>query len=111
MQNMILIRIDEITEENLSEKIKTILSKKYTRLYNSVNSSSDFAKRLCNEQFRKQKSHQLSPNNLQLDGLGALFFVIFIIVKVSLKFCQFYNNWKYCQFYNTTFKKAKLNNN
>lgn len=41
------------------------------------------------------KSQQISTNHLHLDGLGALFFVIFIVVKLSLKFCRLYNNFEW----------------
>lgn len=108
-QNMESMEISEINKQNLGDKLKIMLNKKKLKAHakeidnllhhKSVSLCSDFI--LSNG----QKSRQLTPTHLHLDALGALFFVIFVIVKLSLKFCQFYNNWEWKA--NATTKKTK----
>lgn len=95
------MRREELNTTALVEKLKKVLNNKNLEKnakqianllhHNSVDLSSDFMPFKADTQ-----SQQISPAHLHLDALGALFFVIFVIVKVSLKFCQFYNNlgWK-----------------
>lgn len=101
---MLTIKIDEINKEMLGQKLKLILNKRNLKAqakeianllhHTSVDlaSSAVSAKEPVNH--NTQTSVQLSTTHLHLDALGALFFVIFVIVKLSLKFCRFYNNWK-----------------
>lgn len=109
---MTAIRVDEIKKEILVQKLKKMLQNKDLKAqakeiasllhHNSVNLSADFAK--DSSKYKSLKSRELSQNHLHLDALGALFFVIFVIVKVSLKFCRFYNSWEWKT--DTTSKKT-----
>lgn len=101
MQNIVTMCIDE---KKLSEKLKCMLNNKNLKSHAKEiasllhHNSADFSNLLVQprEGTCEQKSNQISmSHHLQLDGLGALFFVIFLIVKVSLKFCQFYNSWEW----------------
>lgn len=99
---MSTIRVDEIKNGALLQKLNLMLENEDLKAHakeiasllhhNSVNLSSDFAKE--SGKYQKQ-SPELSQNHVHLDALGALFFVIFIIVKLSLKFCRFYNSWEW----------------
>lgn len=101
MQNMVTMCFGEITKTKLIEKLNKMLNNKNLKSHakeiasllhhNSVDFSTEFV--LCGERTGKKNANQISSNHVQLDGLGALFFVIFLIVKVSLQFCRFYNNW------------------
>lgn len=102
LENMSAIRVDEIKKEFLVQKVNKMLQNKNLKAnakeiasllhHNSVNLSSDFP---LSKQSTKFQSSEVSQNHLHLDALGALFFVIFVIVKVSLKFCRFYNSWEW----------------
>lgn len=101
MQNIVTMRIDE---RRLSEKLNCMLNNKNLKSHAKEiasllhHNSADFSSQLVSPRERnwEQKSSQISTSHhLQLDGLGALFIVIFLIVKVSLKFCQFYNSWEW----------------
>lgn len=106
MQNMVTMCFDDINKKNLIEKLNQMLNNQNLKAHakeiasllhhNSVKFSNEFKKN------DKIDSNQISSNHFQLDGLGALFFVIFLIVKVSLQFCRFYNSW-----INTTTGKTK----
>lgn len=99
-----MLRFGDVTKESLIEKLSGILcSKKHVRFAKdikshrySIESHDDSTHRIdfLDQYTKNQQSnlHDLLPINLHLDILGALFFVIFIIVKISLKFCRIYNN-------------------
>lgn len=102
---MATIRVDEVKKEVLVQKlnkmlqnknlkaqakeISTLLHHNSVNLLNAAESSSHPRSTLKSRQLQRQQSSA----TLHLDALGALFFVIFIIVKVSLRFCRFYNSW------------------
>ncbi|XP_055305728.1 UDP-glucosyltransferase 2-like [Sitodiplosis mosellana] len=105
LESIFTIRADEINQKTLKQKLTNILNNKNLKSHakeiagllhhNSMNLSKDLA--LAKEGVRHytQTSRQLSPTYLHLDALGALFFVIFVIVKLSLKFCRIYNNFEW----------------
>lgn len=112
---MTTIRVDEVKKEILLKKLEKMLENKDLKAHakeiatllhhNSVNLSSDLMK--SNDSTKSPlKSRDLSQSHVHLDALGALFFVIFVVVKVSLTFCRFYNSWDWKT--SATSKKTKL---
>lgn len=116
---MATIRTDEVKKEILVQKLNKMLQNKNLKAqakeisillhHNSVNLLN--AESIESTQRRstlkeRQLQRQQSSAAVHLDALGALFFVIFIIVKVSLRFCRFYNSWDW-KVDNTTTKKPE----
>lgn len=96
LENMYIMSFDGINKELMSQTLKRILSNR-----NMKKCAKEIADLLHHEHNISanqniQTTRQLTTTNLHLDALGALFFIIFVIVKLSLKFCRFYNNleWK-----------------
>lgn len=105
LENMATIRSDEVKKEVLVQKLNKMLQNKNLKAqakeistllhHNSVNllnAESSNQRRLTLKE-RQLQRQQSSEATVHLDALGALFFVIFVIVKVSLRFCRFYNSW------------------
>lgn len=98
---MVTMCFDEIIKKKLIVNLSRMLNNRNLKSHakeiasllhhNSVKFPNEFA--LVRERSGKKDLNQISSNHFQLDGLGALFFVIFLIVKVSLQFCRFYNSW------------------
>lgn len=114
---MATIRADEVKKEVLVQKLNKMLQNKNLKAqakeistllhHNSVNllnAESTQTRRLTLKE-RQLQRQQSSEAAVHLDALGALFFVIFVIVKVSLRFCRFYNSWGEPD--NTTSKKTE----
>lgn len=105
---MATIRTDEVKKEVLVQKLNKMLQNKNLKAqakeistllhHNSVNllnaESMPHRQRLTLKE-RQLQRQQSSEATVHLDALGALFFVIFVIVKVSLRFCRFYNSWEW----------------
>lgn len=97
---MILLNADNFTEEQLNHQLNAILNdKKHATCAKEISNILHKNVMLECTQWKKsiQKNsdeHQMmeSSASLHLDALGALFFVIFVLVKLSLKFCRFYNS-------------------
>lgn len=100
LENVILLSADNLTEAQLIRELDAILNdKRHSTCAKEISNLlhrnvmlectqwKRTVQRQCDEQQRLQPA---SP--LHLDALGALFFVIFVCVKVSLKFCRLYNS-------------------
>lgn len=83
--------------ENRAKEISKLLQQKMSRDCNKWEESIA----------RQKEQNSTSAVHLHLDALGGLFFVIFVVVKVSLKFCQFYNSWGSIWRTNGVTKKTK----
>lgn len=115
LESIFTIRADEINRETLKQKLAIILNNKNLKMHakeiagllchSSMNLSRDLFLPKEGIVHHTQTSRQLSQTYLHLDALGALFFVIFVIVKLSLKFCRIYNNFEWKT--NATTKKTK----
>lgn len=113
VDSIFTIRSDEITKETLKEKLTTILNN--TNLKSLAKEIASLlhhnSTKLSTLELAKQgtkhhtQSRQLCTTHVHLDALGALFFVIFFIVKLSLTFCRFYNNFEWKN--DATSKKTK----
>lgn len=115
MESISTIRSDEIKKDTLMQRLTIIMNNKNLKSHakeiaslihhNSTNLTNDAI--LTNEaaKHNTKTSRQLSQTSVHLDALGALFFVIFVIVKLSLKFCRFYNNFEWKT--SATTKKTK----
>lgn len=105
LENMATIRTDEVKKEVLVQKLNKMLQNKNLKAqakeistllhHNSVNllNAESMQTRRLTLKERQLQRQQSSEAAVHLDALGALFFVIFVIVKVSLRFCRFYNSW------------------
>lgn len=98
LENVSMLRSDDVTETTLSCKLNTMLNdEKYKIRAKEISkllqqkTNHDCTK--WKESIALQKERNSSAVHLHFDALGGLFFVIFVVVKVSLKFCQFYNSW------------------
>lgn len=123
LENMATIRTDEVKKEILVQKLNKMLQNKNLKAqakeistllhHNSVNllnaeSMRDRQTTAPTSTFKSRElQRQQSPAHVQLDALGALFFVIFVIVKVSLRFCRFYNSWEWKTDTSSTTKKTE----
>lgn len=100
LENVILLDADNLTEPQLNHELNAILNdKKHATCAKEISNLLHrdvmlectqwrrSVQRQCDEQ---QRLKPASP--LHLDALGALFFVIFVCVKLSLKFCRLYNS-------------------
>lgn len=101
LENVSMIRTDDVTEATLSCKLNIMLNDKKFKI--RAKEISELLQQKSNqdctmwkESLTQQKQiSDSSALNLHFDALGGLFFVIFVVVKVSLKFCQFYNSWQW----------------
>lgn len=112
------IRSDEVKKEVLVQKLNKMLQNKNLKAqakeistllhHNSVNllNAESMGERHTTTSTLKSRElqRQQSSAHVQLDALGALFFVIFVVVKVSLRFCRFYNSWDWKSDTSTTKK-------
>lgn len=113
LESIFTIRADDINKNTLQQTLTTILhnknlkshAKEIANLIHHSSISKDFVLDKEGSKYHTQASRQISETHLHLDALGALFFVIFVIVKLSLKFCRFYNNFEWKT--NVTSKKTK----
>lgn len=120
LENMATIRTDEVKKEVLVQKLNKMLQNKNLKAqakeistllhHNSVNllNAESMRERQITAPTSTLRSRELqrqqSSAHVHLDALGALFFVIFVIVKVSLRFCRFYNSWEWKSDTSTTKK-------
>lgn len=103
LENIATIRLDEINKGSLTEKLNKMLNngdlKNHAKeIASLLHHNSALNNTVLDDEcsiYSSEKSQQISTNHLHLDALGALFFVIFIVVKLSLKFCRLYNNFEW----------------
>lgn len=99
LENVILLNADNLTEAQLKHELDAILNdQKHATCAKEISNLLHKNVMLECTQWKKsiQKKcdeQQIQPSShLHLDALGALFFVIFVFVKLSLKFCRLYNS-------------------
>lgn len=95
-----MLHSDDVTQAAVSSTLNTMLNDtKYKMRATEISKLLQHKSNLDCTQWRqsinRQKENNSSAVHLHLDALGGLFFVIFVVVKVSLKFCQFYNSWEW----------------
>lgn len=101
--NMSTMHIEKINKLELTKKLNHVLNNKNLKAHaeeiatllrnKSVNLLNNTVLNEESIKCQSERSQHISQNHLHLDALGALFFVILVVVKLSLKCCRIFNNF------------------